>query len=110
MTAYSDLKAQADQRWDKLVAGGTPWIRVGTAMCGHAAGAVEVVDALKAALAERNIETAIDEVGCLGLCFAEPLVDILKPGMPRLFFKNVSPADIPALVDGYLLGARGPGG
>ena len=67
MIAYSDLKAQADQQWEKLVAGNAPWIRVGTAMCGHAAGAVEVVDALKAALAERSMEATIDEVGCLGL-------------------------------------------
>ena len=108
MTAYSDLRAQADQRWEKLAAGDAPWIRVGTAMCGHAAGAAEVVDDLKAALAEGNIQATVDEVGCLGLCFAEPLVDILKPGMPRLFFKNVSPADIPALVDGYLLGQEFP--
>ena len=78
-------------------------------MCGHAAGALEVVEALKAELADRAIDAAVDEVGCLGLCFAEPLVDILKPGAPRLFFKNVSPSDVPVLVHDYLEADKIPG-
>jgi NADH:ubiquinone oxidoreductase subunit F (NADH-binding)/(2Fe-2S) ferredoxin len=110
MSAFSDLRSQADARWRELVAGDRPWIRVGTAMCGHAAGALEVVEALRAELAEHGIDAAVDEVGCLGLCFAEPLVDILKPGAPRLFFNNVSPSDVPALVHDYLEAGEVPGG
>ena len=79
-------------------------------MCGHAAGAFHVLDALTRALAERKIEAEIDEVGCLGLCYAEPLVDVLKPGAPRLFFGNVSPDDVPALVDEYLAQDKVPDG
>ena len=45
----------------------------------------------------------MDEVGCIGLCFAEPLVDIQTPGSSRLFFGNVRPEDVQGLVDGYLL-------
>ena len=77
-------------------------------MCGHAAGAFDVVDALKAELAGRKMEANLNEVGCLGLCFAEPLVDILKPGRPRLFFKNVTPADVPDLLHNYLEEDRVP--
>ena len=79
-------------------------------MCGHAAGAAEVLDAIRNELEARGVEANVDEVGCLGLCFAEPLVDILKPGGSRLFFGNVTPGDVPALIDGYLLsgGVRGP--
>ena len=77
---YQLLKAQADQRWQALTAGDRPWIRVGTAMCGHAAGANEVVEALRAELDKRGFEARMSEVGCLGICYAEPLVDILKPG------------------------------
>ena len=79
-------------------------------MCGHAAGAAEVLEALRNELEARGVEANVDEVGCLGLCFAEPLVDILKPGGSRLFFGNVTPGDVPALIDGYLLsgGVRGP--
>ncbi len=103
MSSYSDLKQRADEHWQSLVAGDRPWIRVGAAMCGHAAGASEVLGALRAELAARGAEANVAEVGCLGLCFAEPLVDILRPGSSRLFFDNVAPGDVPALIDGYLL-------
>ena len=110
MKAYTELRQRADEHWQGLVAGERPWIRVGTAMCGHAAGAAEVLEALRNELEARGVEANVDEVGCLGLCFAEPLVDILKPGGSRLFFGNVTPGDVPALIDGYLLsgGVRGP--
>ena len=85
-----------------MVSGSRPWIRVGTAMCGHATGAFEVIDALRGSLQHLGIEATVDEVGCLGLCFAEPLVDILKPGGSRLFFRNVGPGDVPRILDSYL--------
>ena len=68
MTSFSDLKTEADLRWQDLVSGDKPWIRVGTAMCGQAAGAVEVVETLRSELESRSIEAIVDEVGCLGLC------------------------------------------
>ncbi len=110
MKAYTELRQRADEHWQGLVAGERPWIRVGTAMCGHAAGAAEILDAIRNELEARGVEANVDEVGCLGLCFAEPLVDILKPGGSRLFFGNVIPGDVPALIEGYLLsgGVRGP--
>ena len=110
MKAYTELRQRADEHWQGLVAGERPWIRVGTAMCGHAAGAAEVLYAIRNELEARGVEANVDEVGCLGLCFAEPLVDILKPGGSRLFFGNVTSGDVPALIDGYLLsgGVRGP--
>ncbi len=108
MATYSELKSAADQRWQELVAGDKIWVRVGAAMCGHAAGALDVLEALKAELAAREIPATVDEVGCLGICFAEPLVDIQKPGGARVFFKNVSPSDVPQLVDSYVAGGEIP--
>ena len=64
--------------------------------------------ALREELRARDIEANLHEVGCLGLCFAEPLVDILKPGSSRLFFKNVTPDDVPEIVQSYLVDDRVP--
>jgi NADH-quinone oxidoreductase subunit F len=110
MPTYEELKTEADQQWQALVDGDRPWIRIGTAMCGHAAGAYQVLVALKAELERRDIRAIVDEVGCLGICFAEPLVDILKPGGSRLFFNNVAPEDVAEIVDSYLLNDRVPAG
>lgn len=102
MPSYQELKSQADERWQELTNGDMPWIRVGTALCGHAAGAFQVLDAIRAELDKRGLSANVDEVGCLGICYAEPLVDIQKPGRSRLFFGNVSPDDVPAILDAYL--------
>ena len=110
MSAYEDLRARADARWQELTAGERPWIRVGTELNGQAAGALEVVDAMRSELDKRGIEAILDEVGTLGLSYAEPLVDVLKPGNTRLLFSRVTPDDVPTIIDEYILGDRVPKG
>ena len=104
MANFEELLQEAHRRFQELEAGDKPWIRVGTAVCGEAAGAMQVVEALKAELDKRGIDANVSAVGCLGLCYAEPLVDILKPGKPRVFYKNVTPEMVPGLVESYLVG------
>ena len=110
MSNYETIKTKATERWQDLVSGARPWIRLGTGMCGHAAGAMEVLDALTDGLESRGVEATVDEVGCLGICFAEPLMDIMKPGGPRLFFGNVTPEEAPELAEAYLAYDRVPAG
>ena len=108
MPSYQELKSKANERWQELTNGEKPWIRIGTAMCGHAAGAYQLIDAIKTELDKRGIAANTDEVGCLGICYAEPLVDIQKPGRSRLFFGNVSPEDVPAIIEAYLVNDKLP--
>ena len=103
MSTYEELKARADGRWRELTDGDKPWIRIGSAMCGHAAGAFDTRDAIKSELESRGIEANVDDVGCLGICYAEPLVDIQKPGGSRVFFNNVTPDDVPNIVQTVLV-------
>jgi NADH:ubiquinone oxidoreductase subunit F (NADH-binding)/(2Fe-2S) ferredoxin len=104
MASFQELQQESQRRFQELEAGDKPWIRVGTAVCGEAAGAFQVIDALRAELDKRGIAANVSAVGCLGLCYAETLVDILKPGKPRIFYKNVTPEMVPGLVESYLAG------
>ena len=110
MSGYNELKTRADQRWRELVSGDKPWIRVGAAMCGHAMGAAEVINVIRRELDVRGVDANVDEVGCLGICYAEPLVDVLKPGSSRVFFRNVRPEDVPSIIEDYVLSGTVPGG
>jgi NADH-quinone oxidoreductase subunit F len=67
-------------------------ISVGTATCGKAAGALNVYKNLK----DREWEgkTGVFRVGCMGACYAEPLVDVRTPEGYHYFFGN---ADTKAL-------------
>ena len=70
MTGFETIQKQAKQSWDVLQQGTQPIILVGTASCGRAAGAGEVLKALREELEAKKIVAQIFEVGCLGLCFA----------------------------------------
>src|SRR3990172_2469364 len=89
--------------WGALQNSNKPHIFVGTATCGQAAGATAVVEAMKKELPRLGIEAIITEVGCVGLCYAEPIVDIVKPGHPRISYGSVTPEIITQLIGDYLV-------
>ncbi|MYC07193.1 MAG: NADH-quinone oxidoreductase subunit F [Chloroflexi bacterium] len=103
MPTYNELKAQADEHWQRLTNGDKAWIRISTTMFGHAVGAFDVRDAIIRELDAQGIDANVDDVGSLGICFAEPLVDIMKPGGSRVFFNNVTPDDVPSIVKSVLV-------
>ena len=103
MPTYNELKAQADEHWLRLTNGDKAWIRVSTTMFGHAVGAFDVRDAIIRELDAQGIDANVDDVGSLGICYAEPLVDIMKPGGSRVFFNNVTPDDVPNIIKSVLV-------
>ena len=85
-----------------------PVIYVGTGTCGLGAGAARTLAAVKTWLAERHAQADVIEVGCIGLCAAEPLVDVQLPGRCRVSFQHVQDRDVPALLDAAFDGAVDP--
>ena len=81
-----------------------PIVRVGAGTCGLGAGADKTLAVLKEHLAGKQIKVNLAEVGCIGLCHEEPIVDIQQPGRPRLFFRQVTADRAAALVDEVLSG------
>ena len=65
---YEEITSQATAEWANMTSGRVPLVRIGTAMCGHAAGAFRVVKALQKYLDSKGLKANIQEVGCLGLC------------------------------------------
>ncbi len=80
-----------------------PRIVVGTATCGRASGAMKVLKTIGDELKRHDIDADVTEVGCIGLCFAEPLVDIIKPGKPRITYGELTPQKISSLIEDYLI-------
>ncbi|HRZ65663.1 MAG TPA: (2Fe-2S) ferredoxin domain-containing protein [Spirochaetia bacterium] len=85
-------------------------IIVGMGTCGIAAGAKETFDAVVKAVEEKGLggKVIIRQTGCMGLCYVEPTVEVVKPGMPTVIYgkmtKDVA-KDLVAkhLVEGKLL-------
>jgi NADH-quinone oxidoreductase subunit F len=101
---FEDIKKQAASRWQALQNSQKPRILIGTGTCGIAAGAEAVLDALREELDRNGIQADIIQVGCIGLCYVEPLVEIVKPGQPGIFYGNLTPELMAEIVRDYLVG------
>ncbi len=100
--AFASIKTEAEKRFEKIKGDSNQNIFIGMATCGLASGAIEVKRAFEEALTEQKINARIISVGCLGHCYAEPLVIIDKPGFPPILYHNVTPGKANLLVKAFL--------
>ena len=100
---FEEIQNRAKTEWEALEKSEKPRILIGTATCGRSAGALNVLQAINAELAKRSVDAIVMQVGCIGLCYLEPLVDIIKPGRPRICYSNITPEIVPELIEDYLI-------
>jgi len=85
---YKQLLMESQEEYslleDKIV------IAVGSATCGRSAGAQEISRVFMEEIADGNLDVEIIEVGCIGLCYIEPVITIIKPGHPAIFYGQVT--------------------
>jgi NADH-quinone oxidoreductase subunit F len=100
-----DLRKGAQKKWEALEES-TPTVRIGTPTCGRAAGALDTLQAFRERIEKERVEARIIEVGCMGLCFAEPLVIIHNPrsGLPPILYGFITHQHVQRLVEGFILG------
>jgi len=99
---FTEIQQKANAEWEALQ--GSTHILVSAATCGRAAGSLDVIDALGNKLARHGLDVPIIQVGCMELCYADPLVIIRKAGSLSVAYANVTPEIVPRLVEGYVLG------
>ncbi|MCP4683799.1 MAG: NADH-quinone oxidoreductase subunit F [Desulfobacterales bacterium] len=103
---FQAIRDDAEARQKAFKEARAPKIYIGMATCGLAAGALDTKNAFETTLNELNIEAIIRQVGCLGHCYAEPLVIIDHPlsGFPPIFYHQVSSGKAKMLVKSFLEG------
>jgi NADH-quinone oxidoreductase subunit F len=104
MRSLDQACAEARQQWQALESSGVPVFFVGTATCGRAAGATEMIDRLRTEIQARGTEARVIETGCLGPCSLEPLMVVHKPGAPRICFGKVGPREAVGILNRHVLG------
>lgn len=103
-STFREIREKAVSAWNEIRSGSRPWIMVGDATCGRAAGALEVLEVLRNEVNKNRLDCPVIEVGCMGHCYAEPLVIIGKPGNPPICYGPVNPVIAEKLVRDYLMG------
>ena len=79
-------------------------ITVGSATCGLSKGAGKVFEALKYEIKKQKSKAAAVSVGCNGLCYAEPIVEVIQAGKPRITYGNVTVERVGELVQSIKTG------
>jgi len=100
---FEEIQRRAQPAWEAFCSPDRPRILVGAATCGRAAGATAVENAIREHLSKSALDVQVFQVGCLGLCYAEPLVELAGPGMPRVLYGAVTPEQVTELLDDYFL-------
>lgn len=109
MKTLADLHALRDKLKEdiKLRKNSGTKIIVGMGTCGIAAGAREVMTAILDELGKRNLlDVQVQQTGCIGMCEKEVLVDILRPGEPRITYGKVKPQDVPKIIAEHVVNGR----
>src|SRR5262245_13991090 len=76
----------------------TTKLLVATGSCGLARGAAATCEALRDAVRHAGLDVTVEHGACSGLCHAQPVVEVLTPGVPRLTVEQVTPDRVPALL------------
>jgi len=103
-SAFQEIKSRAEAHWRELWDSSQPVIMVGTATCGRAAGALEVLQTLRDEVKKQKLDCHVVEVGCMGHCYAEPIVVVSKPGYPAICYAHVNPVIAERLIKEFILG------
>lgn len=77
-------------------------IRVGLGSCGIAAGGNKVLSALKDELKNNKLDIVVESTGCIGMCYLEPIVDIMEDGKITTYGR-VTPEIIKEIVESHLI-------
>jgi NADP-reducing hydrogenase subunit HndB len=81
MKSLNELQAIKDKKLAEINDPNAVRVTVGLATCGIAAGAKPVFEAFSDFVKENGLDNIyVKQVGCIGLCQFEPLVEIVKGG------------------------------
>jgi NADH-quinone oxidoreductase subunit F len=98
-----ERRKSATKSWEKFQNNERPVIFIGAATCGRAAGAIDVRHAVEEFLNEFKVDADIVEVGCIGPCYLEPLMDVKLPGKPRISYSNMNPDKVKRTLDAFFV-------
>jgi NADH:ubiquinone oxidoreductase subunit F (NADH-binding) len=80
----------------------TPIVYIGITDSSIVAGAMETLQAIQKYISEREVDISVVEVGSLGLCSLEPIIDVQIPGRTRVAFQRVTSDQVADILDGVL--------
>ncbi|HEX2959907.1 MAG TPA: (2Fe-2S) ferredoxin domain-containing protein [Chitinispirillaceae bacterium] len=88
------------------IADGQQYIKVGMSTCGIAAGAQDVFDLLTKEIKQHDLNVIVSRTGCLGMCHAEPLIEVAIDGLPSVIYGRVNKEIAHRIMEEHVCGKR----
>jgi NADP-reducing hydrogenase subunit HndB len=79
-------------------------VKVAMATCSIASGSKQVMEVIINECNKRSIPAEVTQTGCMGYCYAEPTVEVTKPGQEPVVFGYITPLKAEELVAKYFAG------
>jgi len=96
LQAKVELREKGDNQEGRVV------IKVGMATSGIASGAKEIMAFLIEELDKRNIDAVVIQTGDMGYCFAEPTIEVKRPGEDPIVFGYVDKQKADEIIEKYI--------
>ena len=111
MISLEELAVIREKMKDKVAMRGgvaSTKVVVGMATCGIAAGARPVLGALVEGVANEglNEKITVSQMGCIGLCQYEPIVEVYEEGKEKITYVNVDTDKAAKIVKEHLVGGK----
>ena len=110
LKSLEELKAMRDDmktRTEMRITGSNPdriVLSVGMATCGIAAGGRDTMKTLTEELEKHGLtNVSVVATGCLGYCYAEPVVEVRFPDKGPILYGDVDPKRAREIVDQHLV-------
>ncbi len=98
LSRFDELKERATRGWDALWQGDRTVVTVNVHGGSIPSGAEDVYQGLRYEIEMRGLPVTLRQTGSLGFEFAEPVVQVKRPGAPTVVYGEVSPDDVRELV------------
>ena len=77
-------------------------VLVGLGSCGLAAGGLKVYQRFAELLGSAGVDAALKKTGCIGMCYAEVLVEVRDENNGSTLYGNVSPEKVDRIVESHV--------
>lgn len=99
MTSYAELRSAAEEVWRAVANPERTLIKVTMTTDSVVVGAAETLAAIEKEIADKKLAADVMITGAWGASYAEPAVEVKRPGEPGVLYQHVTAEEVPALLE-----------
>jgi NADH:ubiquinone oxidoreductase subunit F (NADH-binding)/ferredoxin-like protein FixX len=96
--SYAELRAAAEEAWRAVANPERPLIKVSLTTDSIVVGAEETLAAIRSEIESEKLDADVMITGAWGASYAEPVVEVRRPGGPAILYQKITADKVPALL------------